>query len=242
MMKPGRALLDDEGGDAALPRIVADAGHDDDEIGGARIADPDLAAVQHPLVALQHRAGLHGGGIAAGAGLGDRDRGDSSGPRYRAACISVSAPRCRPPAACAGSASPAAARTARRSGRAPRGPQPWCGSAGHDRRGPRAHRGPTIPDPSKPSAAAASARRSVPDDRNPAAWISGNAARAGSARGRRISRPSRGSSQSLHRCSSTNPLSPQTRHNARNRHWARDRSEPYWPESCRRDSPWRRRS
>ena len=37
-------------------------------------------------------------------------------------------------------------------------------------------------------------------------------------------------------------LSRQSRHNARNRRSARDRSERYWPESCRRDSPWRRRS
>ena len=70
----GRALLDDEGGDAALPRIAADAGHDDDEIGGA--ADPDLAAVQHPLIAVEHCPRLHRGRIAAGARFRDPDRRD----------------------------------------------------------------------------------------------------------------------------------------------------------------------
>ena len=42
----------------------------------AGAADPDLAAVDHPVVAVALGAGGHAGRIAAGAGLGDADGRD----------------------------------------------------------------------------------------------------------------------------------------------------------------------
>jgi len=41
-------------GPRPLPCIVADAGHDDDEIGVAGVADPDLAGRSHPVFAVLH--------------------------------------------------------------------------------------------------------------------------------------------------------------------------------------------
>ncbi len=60
------ALVDQEGGDAAA-RAEVGIGHrhDDGEVGLGDAADPDLAAVDHPVVAVLHRLGLHAGGIAA---------------------------------------------------------------------------------------------------------------------------------------------------------------------------------
>ena len=182
------------------------------------------------------------GGIAAGAGLGDRDRGDHPPldiGLHVFSLLRLGADRLQH----------AQVRRVRRQDERHAGPAEFLVDRGHGAgrqvvtaevlgrvEAPQAQ---ILRDRPQPLA---SARRSVPDDRSPAAWTSGNAARAGSARGRRISRPSRGSWRSLHRCSSINPLSRQSRHSARNRHSARDRSERYWPESCRRDSPWRRRS
>jgi len=45
-----------------LAGVGADTGHDDDEIGRARVADPDLSPVQHPMRAVENRARLHRGG------------------------------------------------------------------------------------------------------------------------------------------------------------------------------------
>ena len=60
----GAALLDDEErlepGRARLPLLgVAHPGQHLDEVGGQRVAGPALAAGQHPVVAVAHRAGLH---------------------------------------------------------------------------------------------------------------------------------------------------------------------------------------
>jgi hypothetical protein len=48
--------------------------HQDGEVGIADAADPDLAAVDHPVGAVAHRARGHARGIAARTGLGNRDR------------------------------------------------------------------------------------------------------------------------------------------------------------------------
>src|SRR5262245_16546710 len=68
-----RSLVDDESGDAAAALLVADARHDDDEVGVLGVANPDLAAVDHPFALLQDGAGPEAGRITAGAGLGNRN-------------------------------------------------------------------------------------------------------------------------------------------------------------------------
>ncbi|KAF1060707.1 MAG: hypothetical protein GAK39_06136 [Variovorax sp.] len=73
-----RVLVDDEGRDAAArtERLVGH-GHHDGPVGARGTADPDLAAVEHPValrVALGARA--HRRRIGARAGLGDGDRRD----------------------------------------------------------------------------------------------------------------------------------------------------------------------
>ncbi len=55
------------------PRFEIGHRHDDGEVGLGDAADPDLAAVDHPVIAVLHRLGLHAGGIAARARLGDGD-------------------------------------------------------------------------------------------------------------------------------------------------------------------------
>ena len=65
---PG-AALDDEGGDSISALAFTGAGHDDDEVGLRHPADPDLAAVDHPVPAVPDRSRGHPGRIAAGAGL-----------------------------------------------------------------------------------------------------------------------------------------------------------------------------
>ena len=62
-------ILEHEGADApgALRRIRL--GEDRDGVGDAARGDPDLAAGDDVLVAVPLGAGLHAGGVAAGAGL-----------------------------------------------------------------------------------------------------------------------------------------------------------------------------
>ena len=57
--------------------------HDLGEVGGARVADKALGAVQHPLVAVQHRPGLHARGVAAGIGLGLGEAGGLLAAEHR---------------------------------------------------------------------------------------------------------------------------------------------------------------
>ena len=49
--EPGRATLDDEGGDAAAPRFHARTGIDDGEVGAWTVGDPHLAAIEDEAVA-----------------------------------------------------------------------------------------------------------------------------------------------------------------------------------------------
>ena len=63
-----------------MPPLRAEVGighrHDDGEVGLGDAADPNLAAVDHPVGAILDRLGLHAGGIAARTRLGDGDGGD----------------------------------------------------------------------------------------------------------------------------------------------------------------------
>ena len=52
MAKPGRALLDDERGLAAVAERGVDGGDDDVDVGDAAVGDEDLGAVEDPLVAV----------------------------------------------------------------------------------------------------------------------------------------------------------------------------------------------
>ena len=74
------ALVDQKCRDAAARAFgLVGHRHQDGEIGVLGAADPDLAAVDHPFVAVANRAGDHRSRIGAGAGLGNADR------RYRLA-------------------------------------------------------------------------------------------------------------------------------------------------------------
>ena len=69
-----RALVDDEGRDAAaLATSAIGAGHDDAEVGTVHVADPDLAAVDHPVAAIANRTRGHARRITARTRLGDDD-------------------------------------------------------------------------------------------------------------------------------------------------------------------------
>ena len=67
----------DEGLDASASRLAIDGGPDHDETalvlrGTLATGAEDLVAIEHPLVAVELRRGLDGGGIGTRLGLGDR--------------------------------------------------------------------------------------------------------------------------------------------------------------------------
>ena len=57
--KPGKVLLDDEAADAAVPGVGIGLGEHGVEVADARVRDPDLAAVEHVVVAVAHRPRAH---------------------------------------------------------------------------------------------------------------------------------------------------------------------------------------
>jgi hypothetical protein len=63
------ALLDDERRDALAALLGVGHGHDRVELADAGVGDPALHAVQHPEVAVAHRAGLHPGRVGTGVRL-----------------------------------------------------------------------------------------------------------------------------------------------------------------------------
>ena len=69
---PGVGLLYHEGGDAASALGRVGHRHHRVELRHPGVADPHLGAVEHPLVAVADRAGLHRAGVRAGARLGQR--------------------------------------------------------------------------------------------------------------------------------------------------------------------------
>ena len=70
------AALDDEEAHAVVAAVLRGLGGGDDRVGADAVGDEDLRAVEH--VAAVDLFGLRGdaGHVAAGAGLGDRERGD----------------------------------------------------------------------------------------------------------------------------------------------------------------------
>jgi hypothetical protein len=73
----GHLLLDDEGRDPApraeLPIV---GGEDHDQVGHIAVGDPDLGAVEDPVLALACRGRAHGPGVAAAVGLGQGVAGE----------------------------------------------------------------------------------------------------------------------------------------------------------------------
>ena len=67
----GRALFHDEGRHAFLALAIAGARHEDDEIRARHIADPNLAAIDDPIIAILHSAGRHARRIATRTGFGN---------------------------------------------------------------------------------------------------------------------------------------------------------------------------
>ena len=70
-----RVGLDDEGGDAAVARVRIGLREDGVEVRDAGVRDEALRAVEDVLVALAPRRRPHRGRVGAGAGLGQRVRG-----------------------------------------------------------------------------------------------------------------------------------------------------------------------
>src|SRR6476646_7260523 len=70
-VEAGRVLLDHEGAGAAI--LAVGGGEDDVEVGDRRVGDPGLLAVDHPLVAVAHRAGPHRRRVGARLGLRERE-------------------------------------------------------------------------------------------------------------------------------------------------------------------------
>src|SRR5882757_5652689 len=70
--------VEDEGRDAVGALAFAGAGEHQDEMRYRAEGDVDLAAVQHPAVAVLHRARLHRRHVRPGARLGDSDGGEGA--------------------------------------------------------------------------------------------------------------------------------------------------------------------
>src|SRR5262245_3500956 len=68
------SLLDDEGSNPLVALPAADARHKYDKIGLRHARDPDLSAVDHPLVPDHLGLRGHTRGVASCSGLGDGDR------------------------------------------------------------------------------------------------------------------------------------------------------------------------
>ncbi len=72
--KAGGVFFDDEGADAMmLLGLPVGAGQNDIGFGVAAVGDKDLAAVDHPLIAVAHGGGLGPPGIGAGRVLGEAE-------------------------------------------------------------------------------------------------------------------------------------------------------------------------
>ena len=90
--------LDDQQREAQRALVGVGAGHDDHQVGVNAVGDERLRAVEHPAaVLLLDGAGLDALQVAAGAGLGHGDRGDSSPEQnpgsHRCFCSSVRQPQ-----------------------------------------------------------------------------------------------------------------------------------------------------
>ena len=75
--EPGKAALDEEGGDPPVTGFRVDAGKDDEQVGFVRVGDPELPAGQDEMVTRFHGAGRQREGVAARPGFRERVRADS---------------------------------------------------------------------------------------------------------------------------------------------------------------------
>ncbi len=80
---PGRVHVDQEQREAVVARVGVGLGHEHDEVGAVPVGDVGLRAVDHPLVAVAHRARLDAGHVGPGVGLGDPQAGDLLAPDRR---------------------------------------------------------------------------------------------------------------------------------------------------------------
>ena len=74
--EPGRIALDDKRRDAVIAGRGVDGREDDEDAGFERVADPELAAREDPVVAAFGGARRQRKRVAAGAGFGQRIRAD----------------------------------------------------------------------------------------------------------------------------------------------------------------------
>ena len=75
-LEAGHAALDDEQADAVVARVGVGPGGDDHQVGQDAVGDEGLLAVEDPVVAVADGGGPDALQVAAGSGLGHRDRGD----------------------------------------------------------------------------------------------------------------------------------------------------------------------
>ena len=68
----GEIFLDHEGGDAFVSGRGIDGGEEDEDAGFLAVGDPELAAVENVVAALEFRAGLQRECVGAGAGFAER--------------------------------------------------------------------------------------------------------------------------------------------------------------------------
>ena len=91
----GGVAVDDERGHALVARAGVGLGEDDDEVGDGAVRDPELGAVQHPVVAVALRGELAGGGVGADVGLGEGEGADLAARRRGPAASAGAAPPSR---------------------------------------------------------------------------------------------------------------------------------------------------
>ena len=68
--------VDQEEREAVIARVGVGLGDEHDVVGAVAVGDVGLRPVDHPLVAVAHRARLDAGDVRAGVGLGDPEAGD----------------------------------------------------------------------------------------------------------------------------------------------------------------------
>ena len=72
----GEAALHDERGDAVVARLGVGHSEHDEGVGHGTVGDEALRAVEHVVIAVEHRDGLLTGGVGTGVGLGQTERAD----------------------------------------------------------------------------------------------------------------------------------------------------------------------
>ena len=84
MSKPGVFGLDQKQAGALRAGLRIGLGHDDHQVGQKAVGDEGLRAVDHVLIAIEHRGGLHPLQVGTGARLGHGDGSDHlAGHQFR---------------------------------------------------------------------------------------------------------------------------------------------------------------